>query len=293
MPKVYALVEDESITDAVFYIMEFIDGRHITNPDLKVVPEYQRVLYWDAIMDTITAIHSIDTSFLVKELPANHFPQFQPDKLQKQKGGALYFDRQIKTLSAVAKLQDKTVKPIPHFKKITKWLSENSPKDPALPTLIHGDFKIDNLIFDFVAPKVITVLDWELCTFGHPLFDLANFLQPYQLPNELNRVIYKDGTELGLENPDTLLAIQEKLLVYHNKLGHYWNEFDRANNPIEFWTAGYVFGLLRLSVISQGIAMRVAKGSASSAEATSYAALYPILSKLAVTAIDQSRKAKI
>lgn len=293
VPKVYALVEDESITDAVFYIMEFIDGRQITNPELNVVPEFHRALYWDAIMDTITAIHSIDTGFLVKELPASHFPQFQPEKLAKLKNGPSYFQRQIKTLTGIANLQNKTVKPIPHFDKIIKWLAENSPKDPEVPTLIHGDFKIDNLIFDFIAPKVITVLDWELCTFGHPLFDLANFLQPFQLPNKLNKALYKDGTEIGLENPDNVAQVQEKLIVYHNKLGHYWNQWDKSNNALEYWTAGYVFGLLRLSIISQGIAMRIAKGSASSAEASSYGALYPLLANLAVDAIDKARKAKI
>lgn len=288
VPDVYLLCEDESVIGYVFYLMQYIDGRQIVNPSLPGIPENEKIEYWNSIMETISSIHSLDTTLLIKHLPANHFPQFQPEKLAKSVGGSTYFQRQIKTLSSVSKLQSKTVKEIPHFEKICSWLLRKAPQDPSKPTLIHGDFKIDNILFDKSSSKIITVLDWELCTFGHPLFDLANFLQPFQLPNELNLLLYKpDKTDMGREASGSIDSVYDNLKIYQQKLGSDWNSHDKSNNAIDNWDVGFVFGLLRLCVISQGIAMRVAKGNASSAEASGYANLYPYLAGLAVETIDQ------
>lgn len=293
VPEVYLLCEDESRIGFVFYLMEYIDGRQIKNPSMPGMNDEDRAAHWQAVMQTITAIHSIDATQLVKNLPAKHFPQFQPDKLAKALKSS-YFQRQIKTLSAVAAGQSKVVKPIPDFEKICKYLLENAPSDPLKLTLIHGDFKIDNVLFYPNEPKIAAVLDWELCTFGHPSFDLANFLQPFQLPNQLNQLLYKpQKTDMGREQPGSLESIYDKLALYEKNLGYKWNENEPKNNPIDVWNVGFVFGLLRLCVISQGIAMRVAKGSASSGEASGYANLYPYLSKLAVEMIDRPPAAKI
>lgn len=292
VPKVYLLCEDEGVIDYVFYLMEYIDGRQIVNPGLPGIPSEEKSKYWDSIMETITAIHSLNTKILIENLPASHFPQFQPEKLSKP-SKSTYFQRQVRTLTSVASLQSKVVEPIPHFAQICEWLLKNSPEDPTKPTLIHGDCKIDNVIFDHNSPKIISVLDWELCTFGHPLFDLANFLQPYQLPNRLNLLLYKpDKTNLGREIPDSINQLYEKLDLYQQKLQHNWQELNPKNNPQDTWNVGFVFGLLRLCVISQGIAMRVSKGNASSDNASGYASLYPYLASLAIETIEEDSKTK-
>lgn len=288
VPDLYLLCEDESNIGYVFYLMEYVNGRQIKNPGMPGMSEPDAKLHRESIMETVLAIHSLDPTTLVKELPASHFPQFQPDKLAKSSGS--YFERQIKTLSAVAKLQSKTVDPIPNFDKICKWLLNNAPNDPSKRTLIHGDFKIDNVLFHASEPRIVAVLDWELCTFGHPLFDLANYLQPFQLPIKLNQLLYNtDRSDMGLESQKSLATVYDQLPIYESKLGYKWDESDPSNNPVDNWNAGYVFGLLRLCVISQGIAMRVAKGSASSGEADVYAKLYFLLSKLAVNAIEDKK----
>lgn len=285
VPDLYLLCEDESVIGYVFYLMEYVKGRQIKNPSMPGMSEAEANLHWNSIMETILAVHSLDPDTLIKELPANHFPQFQPEKMAKSSGS--YFQRQIRTLSSVANLQSKVVDPIPHFDRICKWLLEHAPNDPSKKSLIHGDFKIDNVLFDVNEPKIVAVLDWELCTFGHPLFDLANFLQPFQLPNQLNLLLYKpDKTDMGIEKPGSLDSIYDKLAIYQSKLGYNWNDKEPSNNASDNWNVGFVFGILRLCVISQGIAMRVAKGSASSGDAAGYAKLYLHLPDLALNTID-------
>lgn len=279
VPNTYLLCEDESIIGYTFYVMEFINGALIKNPDMPNVSPEKKEQLWNSIMDTITAIHSLDAEKLIDLLPEAHFPQFKAAK--SAKGGASYFERQMKTLSAVSKRQSEVVEPIPDFEQIVNYVLKASPKDPSKRTLIHGDCKIDNFLFDKDLTRVAAVLDWELCTFGHPLFDLGNFFQPFQFPNDLNNILLKpQNTDIGRENPESAKVVQEKLKLYYSKLGYKWDPNDDSNNPVDKWQVGFIFGLVRLSVISQGIAMRVQKGTASSGNAKAAAGLYFLLSSL-------------
>lgn len=291
VPQVHLLCEDESVVGAVFYIMEYVDGRPIKRPDLEGVPKKDHEAHWKDVTRTISAIHSVDTSELVKHLPAKHFPHFQPEKLDKIKSGPSYFQRQIKTLTAVASSQAKTVDPKPNFQQMADWTLAHAPKDPDALTLVHGDCKIDNFLFHPTEPKVIAVLDWELCTFGHPMFDLANFFQPYIFPRQLNELMFKpEPVTIGKEDPESSKKVNDLLYLYQKTLGHQWKQNDPKNNPIDLWVMGSVFGLLRLCVISQGVAMRVAKGTASSGSAAAIAGLYIPLSEIAVGMISTSEK---
>lgn len=294
IPDVYFLCEDEDVVDYVFYVMEYVDGRSIKNPGMPAIDASQRDAYWKTIMETITAIHSLDTDLLVSKLPATHFPQFQPGRLKK--GGPSYFERQVKTLGMVSKGQTKVVDPIPDFGTICDWLLKKTPGDPVTPTLVHGDFKIDNVIFHHTEPRIIAVLDWELCTFGHPLFDLANFLLPFQLPEMFNKHAFpNEENSIGKEVAGSVDLIYQKLDLYNETLDHKWDPKDATNNAADNWKAGYVFCLTRLMVISQGVAARLAKGVASSNSAAMVAQLYPILAKLALEVIaeDQGDDSKL
>lgn len=110
VPEVYLLCEDESIIGYVFYLMEYINGIQIKNPEMIGVSPEDKKLYWKSIVETISAIHLLDTTKLIAELPPSHYPQFQNlDKLKK----STYFQRQVRTLSGIANLQNKVVDPIP------------------------------------------------------------------------------------------------------------------------------------------------------------------------------------
>ncbi|KAK6463469.1 protein serine/threonine kinase activity protein [Scheffersomyces coipomensis] len=283
IPQVYILCEDESIIGYVFYVMEYVNGIQIKNPAMPGIPLDDQHQYWKSLINTMTAIHTLDAVKLISHLPASHFPQFQ--NLDKLKNSS-YFQRQIKTLKAIEAKQSTFVKRIPNFDQLCEDILRLSPKDPEHLSLIHGDLKIDNVLFDPHTKSVKGVLDWELCTIGHPLFDLSNFFQPFNLPNKLNLLLYKpQKTDMGKENKGSIQFIYEQLNNYNDKCT--WDTRDPTNNPINLWLIGFAFGLLRLCVISQGIAMRVKQGNASSGNASGYAALYPYLASLATEAIDE------
>ncbi|EMG50063.1 Acad10 Acyl-CoA dehydrogenase family member 10 [Candida maltosa Xu316] len=285
VPKVHLLCEDESAVGYVFYLMDYVNGIQIKNPDMPGFSQEDKKLYWKSIIETFAAIHLLDVEKLISLLPKEHFPQFQ--NIEKLKNTS-YFVRQVKTLNNIHKLQSKHVPEIPHFNKLTSWLLEHAPQDPDKLTLIHGDLKIDNVLFDAKTKTVIGVLDWELTTIGNPLFDLANFLQGFSLPNKLNRLIYQpQETDIGLENKASQKFVYDRLQDYQRLVT--WSK-DPKNNPVDYWPVGVLFGLLRLCVISQGIAMRVVLGNASSAQASSFASMYPVLSDLALDVINSSRK---
>lgn len=283
VPRVHLLCEDESVIGYVFYIMDYVNGIQIKNPEIPGASPSERDQYWKSIITTIAAIHSLNCEKLISLLPPQHFPQFQ--NVAKLKLSS-YFQRQIKTLTGIHNLQSKHVDPIPGFDKITSWILKHAPKDPAKLTLIHGDLKIDNLLFNPETRTVCGVLDWELCTIGHPLFDLSNFLQPFELPNAMNNMMLRpQKTEMGRENKESQEFLYKQLANYSKFV--IWDPNDSSNDPTKLWILGHVFGLLRLSVIAQGIAMRVKMGNASSANASAFANMYPVLSGMAVEYIDQ------
>ncbi|KAI5962690.1 uncharacterized protein KGF55_003766 [Candida pseudojiufengensis] len=278
VPTVHLLCEDESIIGYVFYLMDYVEGLQIKNPSLPGFSNDDKNIYYKSIINTIVGIHKLDVEKLLSILPIEYFPQFQ--NIEKLKTTS-YFKRQIKTLTNIHNLQSKHVDPIPNFEKLTNWFIENAPEDPSKLTLIHGDLKIDNLLFNPTTKKVCGVLDWELCTIGHPLFDLSNFFQPFQFPQQMNQLMFQDPeNEMGLGNPESEQFLLEQLKNYSKLIK--WNPEDPSNDPIKLWKIGHTFGLLRLCVISQGIAMRVKQGNASSASAKQYAEMYPFLSELAV-----------
>ncbi|RCK65760.1 Acyl-CoA dehydrogenase family member 10 [Candida viswanathii] len=286
VPRVHLLCEDESAIGYVFYIMDYVNGIQIKNPSMpEIAPEDQK-LYWKSVIETIAAIHLLNVEKLISLLPASQFPQFQD--VAKLKSTS-YFARQIKTLNNIHKLQSQHVAPIPNFDTITGWLLKNAPQDPDKLTLIHGDLKIDNILFDPKSKTVCGVLDWELTTIGNPLFDLANFLQPFELPNRLNNMLYyPQKTTMGRESKGSVDFLYQKLAEYQQLVT--WSKKDPKNNPTDLWEIGHTFGLLRLCVISQGIAMRVKMGNSSNAaSAKGYASMYPYLSELAMGYVTKTK----
>lgn len=148
VPRVHLLCEDESVIGYVFYVMDYVNGIQIKNPEIPGASAQERDEYWKSIITTIAAIHTLDCEKLISLLPLQHFPQFQ--NIAKLKLSS-YFQRQIKTLTGIHNLQSKHVDPIPDFDKITQWILTHGPKDPAKLTLIHGDLK--SIIFYSTPPQ--------------------------------------------------------------------------------------------------------------------------------------------
>lgn len=157
VPRAICLCQDEKVIGTDFYIMEFLDGRMIQNPSMPDVDGKERTEMWKDAVRTLAKLHRVNP----KDVGLETFG--------KPSG---FYNRQIKTFGGLAESQAKTedkdsgeeVGKFPHFEDFVKYFSQekNQPKDRG--TLIHGDYKIDNLVFHKTEPKVIGILDWEMST---------------------------------------------------------------------------------------------------------------------------------
>lgn len=259
VPKAYCLCEDDSVIGTAFYIMEFLDGRFITEPELPgVSPEERREMWHDAVR-VLAKFHCVNYSRVGLDDFGRHFG---------------FYDRQIKTFKTVSKAQAEAVDvdtkepvgDIPHFHDMVSFFSDKSQQPKDRSTLIHGDYKIDNMVFHKTEPRVIGILDWEMATIGHPLSDLVNLIGPYtwsargakleiQSKTARARTAFEPGQTPGLPSLD------EVLQWYKEESGY------DAEKELEW---GAAFGGFRGAVIMQGIAARYAQRQASSASAMEY-----------------------
>jgi len=168
VPKALAYCNDESILGAEFYLMEFIEGRIFIDPSLPGMTKEDREIAYFDVVKVLSNIHSIS----LDEVGLGDYGK-----------RGQYISRQIRRLSHVAEQQSKTVGPIEGLNNMIKLLSHSAKYCPDEVGLIHGDFKIDNLIFHPTLPRVIGVLDWELSTVGDFMCDLANLCMMYYIPS--------------------------------------------------------------------------------------------------------------
>ncbi|KAG0255684.1 hypothetical protein BG011_004982 [Mortierella polycephala] len=261
VPKVYTLCEDSSVIGTPFYVMEFLQGRIFSDITLPKLPFEERRLCWISAVDTLAKLHKVDHVAIGLETygkPAGFYPR-QIASLSK-----------ISAAQAAAKDMDGVpVGPIPEIEEMTAWFKKNEVKDST--SIVHGDFKMDNLVFHPTESRVIGILDWELSTIGHPYSDLANLVNPYYIPSlEGNPV----GGLKGIPDKDLPIPPVDTLLE------RYCQQTSRPY-PIENWMFCIAFSFFRLAVILHGIKARVARGQASSAEAKVYAALMESVADLA------------
>ncbi|CBQ71608.1 conserved hypothetical protein [Sporisorium reilianum SRZ2] len=274
VPEVFCLCEDTGIVGTPFYVMQFIDGRIFEDYRfLQVSDKQERRKCWLSAIDTLAALHRVDPA---KVGLADY---------GKREG---FYTRQMKSLGKVSTVQaavkDKEsgapVGPLPGIDRFLHWFSANMPADEN--TIVHGDFKIDNLIFHPTEPRVIGILDWELSTLGHPLSDLANLLQPYSTPCTLPARI--NDPQLWTESRaqgSLLLSLGgltpeiSPVPVEAELIQRYCSE-TRREWSARSWTAAKAWAWFRLAVIAQGIAARNAQGQASSAQAKVYGSKFPL-----------------
>jgi len=240
VPRTYVLCEDETIIGSMFYIMEYMEGRILWDP---VIPEAadnnERAAIYDAMNATMAALHSVDVEAVGLAdygRPGNYFER-QVDRWTKQ-----YRASETQHIAAMEAL--------------LAWLPANMPADDGAVSLVHGDYRLDNMMFHPTEPRVIALLDWELSTLGHPLADLANQCMAWMLPREggVKGLAGVDRASLGIPSDEEYIA------RYCERTGR---------DGIENWNFYIVFSLFRLAAICQGIVKRAQIGTASSQEADS------------------------
>ncbi|KAJ3055488.1 hypothetical protein HK097_010347 [Rhizophlyctis rosea] len=266
VPEVFTLCEDPAVIGTPFYIMQFLDGRIFTDQRLLDVPSSDRKAYYYSIIDTLARLHRAD----YKSLGLEDFG--------KPKG---FYERQIRTLVGVSKAQGQVtdakgnaVGDLDRLNDAIAWFKRNQVADEA--TIVHGDFKLDNVVFHPTTSNVIGVLDWEMSTIGHPLSDLANLLLPYYVPTTFL------GHSFGLRDAPRPLPIPEAddLILEYCRLTN-------RRYPIPNWKFCVAFSFFRLAVITQGIAARVKRGQASSAEAETFGKVFQPLARLIGEVVDR------
>ncbi|CAB5716325.1 Phosphotransferase enzyme family [Delftia tsuruhatensis] len=243
VPHMYALCEDESIIGRAFYIMECMEGRVLWDQSLPGMEPDRRAAIYDEMNRVISALHTVD---------------FTAQGLADYGRSGNYFERQIGRWSKqyVASI----TQPIPEMDQLMQWLPAHMPAsalDASRVSIVHGDFRLDNLMFHPTEPRVIAVLDWELSTLGHPLADFSYHCMSWHIPATLGRGIAgKDLAALGIPSE------QEYIRRYCERTG--LKDVDTLRADWNFYMA---YNMFRIAAILQGIAKRVEAGTASSAQA--------------------------
>jgi len=231
VPPLYSLCEDSNILGTPFYLMEYVSGRLFKNPSLQELPVEQRKDFYFAMIDTLTAIHSVD----IDRVGLNDFGRH-----------GNYILRQTERWSKQY-ISSKT-REIPTMDKLMRWLPENAPGNPQT-TVVHGDYRIDNLIFDHNKPQIVSVLDWELSTLGDPLSDLAYCCMLYYLEPDHPALTGFNGCDiksLGIPSEDDLLQRYCKLT---------------CTLDVPDWKAYMAFSFFRVAAILQGVYKRSLQGT--------------------------------
>jgi aminoglycoside phosphotransferase (APT) family kinase protein len=238
VPRPFVLCEDDEVIGTTFFVMEFVEGRIFWDLDLPGLEAAERTAIYDHVNETIAQLHNYDYAAIGLEdygKPGN------------------YFERQISRWSGQYRASETST--VDAMNSLMEWLPENIPNDDSA-SLVHGDFRLDNMILHATEPRVIAVLDWELSTIGHPLADFTYHLMAWQMPKigiGSTGLAGKPLHELGIPDEDSYI---EK---YCRRTGRESGIADR-----NFYSA---FNFFRLAAILQGIAGRVRDGTAASAHA--------------------------
>ena len=243
VPHMYALCEDESIIGRAFYIMEFKAGRVLWDQSLPGMTPQQRGAIYDEMNRVMAALHTVDVT--------------RQGLADYGKPGN-YFERQIGRWSK--QYQASITQPIPEMDQLMAWLPTHMPasaRDESRVSIVHGDFRLDNLMFHPTEPRVVAVLDWELSTLGHPLADFSYHCMAWHIPpGHFRGIGGLDLAALGIPSE------QEYIRKYCERTGLATPE-ELASD----WNFYLAYNLFRLAAILQGIAKRVEAGTASSAQA--------------------------
>jgi aminoglycoside phosphotransferase (APT) family kinase protein len=257
VPHMYCLCEDESVIGRAFYVMEYMQGRVLWDQSLPGMDRIQRGAVYNEMNRVIAALHKVD--FAARGLASYGKP-------------GNYFERQIGRWSK--QYTASITQPIPEMDQLMEWLPKNIPamaRDDSMVSIVHGDYRLDNLMFHAEQPRVVAVLDWELSTLGHPLADFSYHCMAWHIPpGSFRGIAGLDFEALGIPSEE------EYIRLYCERTG--------LATPIQLkadWNFYMAYNMFRIAAILQGIAKRVEAGTASSAQAVSSAAGARPLAKMA------------
>lgn len=241
--KMHVLCEDESVIGRAFYVMEYVPGRVLWDQTLPGMSPNERAAIYDEMNRVIAALHTV---------------KFAERGLESYGKPGNYVERQIARWSK--QYVASVTQPIPEMDQLIEWLPAHIPasaKDNSLVSIVHGDYRLDNLMFDPDQPRVRAVLDWELSTLGHPLADFAYHCMSWHIPNAAFRGIGGvDLQSLGIPSE------KEYIKLYCERTG-----FSTPEALAPDWNFYLAYNMFRIAAILQGIAKRVEAGTASSEEA--------------------------
>ena len=256
-PRMYCLCEDESVIGRAFFVMEFVEGRVLWDQSLPGMTKAERAEIYDEMNRVISALHRVP--FAARGLADYGKP-------------GNYFERQIGRWSK--QYSASITQPIDEMDQLMAWLPAHVPAaamDPAMVSIVHGDLRLDNLIFHPTEPRVLAVLDWELSTLGHPLADLSYHCMGWHIP---------PGTFRGIGGLD----LQNLGIPTEADYVRRYCERTGLSTPeavLNDWDFYLAYNLFRMAAILQGIAKRVEAGTAASAQAVASAAGARPLAELA------------
>jgi aminoglycoside phosphotransferase (APT) family kinase protein len=235
--RTYALCNDETVVGTAFYIMDFVEGRVLWDPQLPGMTAAERGAIFDEMNRVIAALHTVDYAAIGLAdygKPGNYF-QRQIDRWSRQ-----YRASETEQIEAMDRL--------------IEWLPANIPADDAT-SIVHGDYRIDNMIFHATEPRVLAVLDWELSTLGHPMADLSYHCMAWHLSSrEFRGLRGCDLATMGI--PDEAAYVAR----YCERTGMKpWSGKD--------WGFCMAYNMFRAAAIFQGVMARAVAGNAASAQA--------------------------
>jgi len=239
VPRMFALCEDPEVIGTRFYVMEHVEGRVFTDVLLPALSKEERSAIYADLARVLAALHAVDPVAVGLESfgrPGN------------------YYARQISRWSK--QYVASQTEPIEEMDRLMEWLPANIP-DSDETVVVHGDYRLGNVLIHPTEPRIVAVLDWELSTLGHPLADLGYICMDYHAPGYSGRSLARANlAELGIPTESEFID------AYRRASGR---------GPIESWSFFVIYNLFRSAAIIQGVYKRGLDGNASSDTALQYA----------------------
>jgi len=233
--KMVALCDDAAVVGTVFYLMEYVEGRVLWDPTLPGMPPAARAAHYEELNRVQAALHQVD---------------YQAAGLGDFGKPGQYIERQIARWSK--QYEAGGAERIPSMDALIEWLPRHVPPGDET-SIVHGDFRLDNVIFHPTEPRVLAVLDWELSTLGHPLSDFAYQVMAWRLaPGQFRGLKGADFAALGIPTEAEYVA------TYCRRTG-------RASIPN--WEFYLIFNMFRIAAILHGVLARALQGNAASRNA--------------------------
>ena len=261
VPRVFHLCEDRGVIGSMFYLMEYCDGRIFWDAAIPEVDRAERAAIYADMIRVLAGLHQVDVDAV---------------GLTDYGKPGNYFERQYGRWSSQYRASE--MQRIEPMEQLIAWLDGNIPADDGRVTLVHGDYRLDNMIFARDEAKAIALIDWELSTLGHPFADLGYYCMQLRMPQNVGNMSGLRGKDLAaLGIPDETSCVSS----YCERMG-----IDRIDN-FSFYVA---FSFFRLAAIVQGVAKRAVEGNASSEQAAELGRFVHPIAAMALEAVEEGER---